>query len=122
MAYDEGKFYPHHNVYVITSKTFDLRVLQTLLRSSIALAFVAAYCVRMTGGFLRFQAQYLRRIRIPSPKNISKDLMDRLRAAAESNSQADIDGLALEAYALSMNDAEILCDFAAEARASRESK
>jgi hypothetical protein len=62
---DEGQFYPHHNLYHVTSSTWDLRALATVLRSSIAVLFVSTYCVKMSGGFLRFQAQYLRRIRIP---------------------------------------------------------
>ena len=60
VAYDGGDCYPHHNLYVVTSDVWDLRALQAVLRSSIALMFVAAYSVRMSGGFLRFQAQYLR--------------------------------------------------------------
>ncbi|PIX60254.1 MAG: hypothetical protein COZ47_08240 [Lysobacterales bacterium CG_4_10_14_3_um_filter_64_11] len=62
---DPGRYYPHHNLYYITSDVWDLRALQTVLRSSITVMTVAAYCTRMAGGFLRFQAQYLRRIRLP---------------------------------------------------------
>jgi len=62
---DEGRFYPHHNLYHVTSPAWDLRALATILRSPVAVLFVSGYCVKMAGGFLRFQAQYLRRIRIP---------------------------------------------------------
>ena len=68
---DEGRTYPHHNLYVITSTTWDLHVLGGLLLSRVATAFVEAFCVRMRGGTLRFQAQYLRRIRVPHPAEIS---------------------------------------------------
>jgi hypothetical protein len=62
---DEGGTYPHHNLYYVVSDTWDLRVLGGLLLSRVAQAFVEAYSVRMRGGTLRFQAQYLRRIRVP---------------------------------------------------------
>ncbi|MDR0966725.1 MAG: Eco57I restriction-modification methylase domain-containing protein [Myxococcales bacterium] len=116
VSYDEGAFYPHHNLYVVTSETWDLRVLQTLLRSSVALAIVAAYCVRMSGGFLRFQAQYLRRIRVPRPESLSADLRRRLRSAATSTDQEEIDRVAIEAYGFTQDEAVRICDFAAAAR------
>ncbi len=62
---DYGKTYPHHSFYVITSDEWDLEVLGGLLLSDIAELFVAMYCVKMRGGCYRFQAQYLRRIRVP---------------------------------------------------------
>lgn len=63
---DEGGFYPHHNLYFVVSDAWDLEVLGVLLLSDIANLFVGAYCVRMRGGCYRFQAQYLRRIRVPA--------------------------------------------------------
>jgi Type I restriction-modification system methyltransferase subunit len=68
---DEGGLYPHHNLYYIVSETWDLRVLGGLLLSRVAEALIEAYAVRMRGGTLRFQAQYLRRIRVPRPEEIS---------------------------------------------------
>lgn len=62
---EEGRTYPHHNLYFVTSEGWDLKVLGGLLLSRVATAFVEAYCVKMRGGTLRFQAQYLRRIRVP---------------------------------------------------------
>jgi adenine-specific DNA-methyltransferase len=64
---DEGGFYPHHNLYYVTSSTWDLEVLGGLLLSDFANLFVGSYCVKMRGGCYRFQAQYLRRIRVPDP-------------------------------------------------------
>jgi adenine-specific DNA-methyltransferase len=68
---DPGGHYPHHNLYYIVSEAWDLKVLGGLLLSEVAQAFVEAYAVKMRGGTLRFQAQYLRRIRIPHPGAIS---------------------------------------------------
>ena len=65
IVYEEGKLYPHHNLYFITSDEWDVHALQAVMRSGIARLFVSLYCTRMRGGYLRFQAQYLRKIRIP---------------------------------------------------------
>ncbi len=86
---DPGGHYPHHNLYHLTSQVWDLRVLGGLLISKVAEAFIDAYAVKMSGGTLRFQAQYLRRIRVPRPGTISKgdqvalaDAFDRRDASA----------------------------------------
>ena len=68
---DRGETYPHHNLYFIQSDEWDLEVLGGLLMSAVGQFFVESYGVRMRGGYLRFQAQYLRRIRVPSPKALS---------------------------------------------------
>jgi hypothetical protein len=59
-------------------------VLGGILLSRIAQAFIEAYCVRMAGGTLRFQAQYLKRIRVPQQDQISAATKDALRAAFRS--------------------------------------
>lgn len=67
---DEGRYYPHHNLYYVTSTEWDLEVLGGLMLSEVANLFVGAYCVKMRGGTYRFQAQYLRRIRVPAPSSL----------------------------------------------------
>jgi hypothetical protein len=67
---DESGLYPHHNLYYITSRDWPLLALQRVLMSGIARLFVRAYSTKMRGGCLRFQAQYLRRIRLPLWKNV----------------------------------------------------
>ncbi len=97
---DEGGLYPHHNLYYIVSDSWDLRVLGGLLLSKIAEAFVAAYAVKMRGGTLRFQAQYLRKIRVPDPSEISAT--DRI-ALADAFDRRDVQAAtraALRAYGL----------------------
>jgi hypothetical protein len=81
---DSGTTYPHHNLYVLTSEAWDLEVLGGLLLSGVGQLFIASYGVRMRGGYLRFQAQYLRRIRVPSPNAIGKrQTKDLVRAFRE---------------------------------------
>ncbi len=81
VVYEEGKLYPHHNLYHVTSETWELRALQAVLSSRLGQAFVAAYSPRMRGGNLRFQAQYLRRIRIPKWTDVGAKLRRRLGEA-----------------------------------------
>lgn len=97
---DEGSLYPHHNLYFIVSDVWDMRVLGGLLLSKVAGAFVEAYAVRMRGGTLRFQAQYLRKIRVPDPAMISQS--DRT-ALAEAFDKRDVEAAteaALRVYGL----------------------
>jgi hypothetical protein len=84
---DDGQFYPHHNLYFVTSGMWDLEVLGGLLLSQVANLFVGAYCVKMRGGCYRFQAQYLRQIRVPHPATIQRT--DQ-RALAEAFRARDI--------------------------------
>jgi Eco57I restriction-modification methylase/TaqI-like C-terminal specificity domain len=83
IVYEPGELYPHHNLYYIVSDTWDLWALQAVLRSGIARLFVATYSTRMRGGFLRFQAQYLRRIRLPHWHEVSPALRQALIAAGK---------------------------------------
>ena len=82
IVYEDGEFYPHHNLYYLISDEWDLRCLQAVLMSSLTRAFIAMYSTRMRGGFLRFQAQYLRRIRIPKWYMISDIMKKELSEAA----------------------------------------
>lgn len=82
IVFEAGELYPHHNLYYVTSDTWDLRALQAVLLSSISRLFVATYSTKMRGGFLRFQAQYLRRIRLPQWNDVPEALREELRDAA----------------------------------------
>ncbi len=83
VVYESGRLYPHHNLYHITSKTWDLKALQTVLQSGIAKLFVSIYSTQMRGGYLRFQAQYLRRIRLPRWEDVPEAIRKALIAGAE---------------------------------------
>ena len=97
---DRGETYPHHNLYFLTSKRWDLEVLGGLLLSRVAQLFIEAYCVKMRGGTLRFQAQYLRRIRVPDPSSLSDETTDRLREAFRSRDAEEATRAALDAYGI----------------------
>jgi hypothetical protein len=104
IVYDNGSFYPHHNLYYITSKEWDLHALQAVLRSGIARLFIATYSTKMRGGFLRFQAQYLRRIRVPQWRNVSPELRQSLREAGKSGDQAKCEQSVMALYKLNPDD------------------
>ncbi len=116
VVYDEGNYYPHHNLYFVTSASWDLRALQTVLRSSVAVMFVAAYCTRMAGGFLRFQAQYLRRIRVPRWQDVPQSLRSQLIDLAEERDTAKVDAVVFDLYGLTAHDAAMVAEVAAQAQ------
>ncbi len=95
---DGGLYYPHHNVYWITSDSWDLRALQALLRSTQVLTQVRAFSVQMRGGSIRYQAQTLRRIRIPLLRSLSASVLDHLVSVAASGAQTEIDEAAARAF------------------------
>ena len=97
---DEGSFYPHHNLYYITSNEWDLTVLGGLLLSGVAQFFIESYAVRMRGGTLRFQAQYLRRIRVPPRASLNSATQEALAAAFLARDARTATELALAAYGI----------------------
>ncbi|MFI6712851.1 Eco57I restriction-modification methylase domain-containing protein [Nonomuraea sp. NPDC050478] len=97
---DEGGFYPHHNLYFITSDTWDLEVLGGLLLSKVAEAFVEAFAVKMRGKTLRFQAQYLRRIPVPDPGDIKDEYKAQLASAFRIRDVDAATATALKVYGL----------------------
>ena len=102
VAFDAGGYHPHHNLYFVTSDVWDLEVLGGLLSSRVALFFVWSYAVKMRGGYLRFQAQYLRRIRVPKPESLAAPLKKQIQTAFRERDFAKLDLLALHAYGLDM--------------------
>jgi len=103
---DCGETYPHHNLYFVASDVWDLEVLGGLLLSAIGQFFVESYGVRMRGGYLRFQAQYLRRIRVPEPGSIPASLGIELVAAFRGRDRARATAAALLVYGISREELE----------------
>jgi len=99
-VFEPGGYYPHHNLYYVTSSSWDLEVLGGILLSKIAEEFIRAYGVKMRGGTLRFQAQYLRKIRVPSPGTIPADIAARLKDAFRKRDRDLATRAAEEAYGL----------------------
>jgi adenine-specific DNA-methyltransferase len=97
---DDGRYYPHHNLYFVVSDSWDLEVLGGLLLSDVANLFVGAYCVKMRGGCYRFQAQYVRRIRVPFLEQLRpKDRRALARAFRDRDASA-ANAAAMRVYGL----------------------
>lgn len=105
---DGGETYPHHNLYFIVSKRWNLEVLGGLLLSSIVQLFIESYGVRMRGGYLRFQAQYLRRVRVPDPASITPTQAEQLVQAFRLRDRQLATAIALEAYHVNASEIEIV--------------
>ncbi len=97
---DQGETYPDHNLYFVTSDTWDLEVLGGLLLSDIGTFFVACYGVRMRGGYLRMQTQYLRKIRVPNPTTVTETQAAALREAFRLRDSAAATVAAVATYGI----------------------
>lgn len=101
VVFEGGELYPHHNLYYVTSDDWDLRALQAVLLSAVTRLFIATYSTKMRGGFLRFQAQYLRRIRIPPWADVSEPLRRELTEAAIKRDMQACNQAVFKLYGLS---------------------
>lgn len=98
--YCDGTKYPCHNCYWLISDRWDIKVLGGLLMSDIVESFIDTLGVKMRGGAMRFQAQYLRLIHVPEPEKIDKDISLQLRSAFENSDRIAANKAALVAYGL----------------------
>jgi hypothetical protein len=108
IVYDKGTCYPHHNLYFVTSETWDLHALQAVLLSGIARIFVSAYSTKMRGGYLRFQAQYLRRIRLPEWRHVTPELRATLTKAGRSRDHSACNEAVGQLYGLDQGEKALL--------------
>lgn len=99
-VYSDGSKYPCHNCYWLVSDRWDIKVLGGLLMSDIAESFIDALGVKMRGGTMRFQAQYLRLIHVPEPESIPANIADALKDAFEKNDRLAASKAASIAYGL----------------------
>jgi adenine-specific DNA-methyltransferase len=110
---ESGQLYPHHNLYYVASEVWDLRALRTILRSSVGEFFVSMYGVKMRSDYLRFQAQYLRRICVPMRLAVKQHVLSRLIAADASEDQDELDAVAAALYELSESEMKLVKGVAA---------
>lgn len=93
-------FYPHHNLYWITSDAWELDALGGLLLSKVVEKQVGAYCVKMRGGTLRFQATVLRKVRAPRPADIAPGVLEALADAFRARDRYAATVAAMHAFGL----------------------
>lgn len=116
IVWEPGKLYPHHNLYYVASEAWDLHALRTILRSSVGKFFVWMYGVKMRGDFLRFQAQYLRRICIPRILFTKKFAMRQLLQVDTTSNQDEIDSAVASVYQLEDSEMELIRSIATPRR------
>lgn len=108
IVYEQGNLYPHHNLYYIISDSWNLHALQAVLQSGIAKLFVSTYSTKMRGGYLRFQAQYLRRIRLPQWKDVPVSLKKELISAAKQHDIEACNKAVFKLYGLNQTEREAI--------------
>lgn len=79
-----------------------------MLRSGIARLFIAAYSTKMRGGYLRFQAQYLRRIRVPYWRDVPPATRKHLIDAAKRGDPRACDDAVAELYGLTTSERAVV--------------
>jgi hypothetical protein len=100
VVYETGRLYPHHNLYYVVSDSWDLRALQGVLLSCVTRLTMTIYSTPMRGGYFRFQAQYLRRIRLPRWEDVPVGLRQELSDAAVRRDLAACDRASVKLYGL----------------------
>lgn len=95
-------YYPHHNCYWLTSDIWEPCELGGLLMADTTRRFIDAFGVKMRGGTLRFQAQYLRYVHIPQYDQVSKRTLEGLRQAFNEKNREMATKFAEIAYKESM--------------------
>jgi hypothetical protein len=107
-VYEGGNLYPHHNLYYVVSDAWDLRALQAVLMSTIIRLAISSYSTQMRGGYLRFQAQYLRRIHLPHWQEVPETVRGGLIRAAVERDVAACNRLSYQLFDLTEAEQTLL--------------
>lgn len=88
---DTGKYYPNHNIYFITSADIqELRVLGAFLMSDFVRSQLSRLSNKMNGGYVRWQSQYLRKIKIPVIQQLPIEIVGKLERLFEEKNIPEI--------------------------------
>ena len=107
VIYDEGVYHPNNSIYYICSDDWDLHALRVVLLSNITKIFISSYSTKIAKGYMRFQAQHLRKLHIPTWNSISESLKKRMIRASKSNDEASFSRLTCEMYGLNKKEMTI---------------
>lgn len=108
VLYDKGVYHPNNSIYYICSSEWNLHALRVILLSDITKIFISAYSTKIANGYLRFQAQHLRKLRLPEWKTLTKELQNNLIHAGKSDSTDTYSKLACDVYNLDRLDRDII--------------
>ncbi|MBQ3325295.1 MAG: N-6 DNA methylase [Muribaculaceae bacterium] len=91
---DDGNFYPLHNIYYITgNSSIKLRLLAAFLMSDFVRNQLSSVTNRMNGGFMRWQSQHLRKLRLPNLNIITPDDVQNILSSYEGRDISAINKL-----------------------------
>lgn len=94
IAMDGGRYCPHNSLYYIAGRTVtDLKALGAVMMSSFFVRQLPRISVCMRGGLPRWQAQGLRRARIPDMRLVDAGSKRRLARLFDRKDAAGIDGM-----------------------------
>lgn len=79
---DKGDYYPSHNLYYVTGADVrHLKLLSAILISQFTQRQLVRLSNKMNGGFVRWQSQYLHKLRVPDIFHIENGVAEQLLAA-----------------------------------------
>ena len=108
VIYDEGTYQPNNSIYYILADEWNLNALRTVLLSNVTRIFISTYSTKIAKEYLRYQAQYLRKLRLPAWDDISEDLKERMTMAGMNNDVSVFTALTCEMYRLNAMEQEIV--------------
>ncbi|TSK09236.1 MAG: modification methylase PaeR7I [Geobacter sp.] len=107
IVYDAGEYYPNNSLYYITSTDWNLFALRAVLLSGIAKLFLQSYSTKIGGGYIRYQAQYLRRICIPKWSDVPAKVQARLIEAGRGD-LSDATSIVYKLYDLTPDEIKLI--------------
>lgn len=108
VLHDNGKYHPNNSIYYVCSDDWNLHALRVVLLSSVTKLFISTYSTKIAKGYLRFQAQHLRKLRVPKWDNIDPNLQKRLVKAGMDNDTDNFTQLTCEVYKLTKKEKSIV--------------
>ena len=108
VVYDQGKYHPNNSIYYVCSEKWDLHALRVILLSNVTKMFISAYSTKIAKGFLRFQAQHLRKLRLPNWDSLNPNLQQRLVRAGKHNDMNSFNELTCVVYQLTQAEKLII--------------
>jgi hypothetical protein len=82
-----------------------------VLLSDVTRIFISVYSTKMRGGYLRFQAQYLRRLRIPHWRDVTPSVRAALERAGKARDLKACNEATAALYRLTSGERQALNEF-----------
>ncbi|TMP41290.1 modification methylase PaeR7I [Pseudoalteromonas citrea] len=108
VIFDKGSYHPNNSIYYVCADTWNLYALRAVLLSGIGQIFIQAYSTKISGGNLRFQAQHLRKIRLPVWDDIDSRIRTELTRIGRSEDTEEAKILVAQIYSMNEKEKQIL--------------